>query len=232
MNEEKDLPTGKGEEFDSDPDTNTDDQPEAAPPSFPAPEPARRDEPTPSEPAVEAPPAVPAGPRVFPEHYLLLLGSAMVLAATLSVWRRQGVFGYTLTGAMSIKRTFLMGLAIYGIAVGISNIATGRLRGMFMSFVLGVAALWLGIKEFLAFNDEAIKPGFLGWTEMENWLKAHGGSNFQILSERWFGQWGPGVWMSTIGGAIIVFVFLKAIFVGGKKKDAAPPPPQRRRGRR
>jgi len=179
----------------------------------------------------EPPPAPPAaGPRTFPEHYTLLLGGAMVLASSLSVWERKEIYGAEIWGGHSILRTVMMGLAAYMLAVGISNISTGRLKGMGLAFVTGVMALWLGIKGFLAFDSV---DGFRGWTQIKNDLEATTGFNKKIGVETFLSQWAPGVWLATIGGALIILIFVKAILFGGKGKAPTPPPaPARRRGRR
>ncbi|MDH3590933.1 MAG: hypothetical protein OER88_03590 [Planctomycetota bacterium] len=202
--------TGEGEEFESSGVDETSLPDEVIP-----------EAPIVAAPAVDEPPPLPPGPRQFKEHFTILLGAALVVAAGLAVWERGTIYGVEVRGTQSILRTFMLGFALYTVAAGIANIATGRLRGMGTTFVTGVMALWMGVKGFLAFNDV---DGFKGWQETEQFLKEHGGSNFQRQIEHYLSQWAPGVWLATVGGALILWVFLKAIIGGGKKKAPAPAP--------
>lgn len=213
---DQNLPTddetiGDGEEFESSGIDET-----ALPDEIPVAPPAMDE-----SPAAEPPPVMAPGPRQFKEHYTILLGAAMVVASGLSVWERGTIYGVEVRGTQSILRTFMLAFALHTLGVGISNIATGRLRGMATTFVAGVMAFWMGVKGFMAFSDV---DGFKGWKETETFLKDHGGSNFQRQIEHYLAQWGPGVWLATVGGALILWVFLKAIVGGGKKKAPAPAP--------
>ncbi len=180
----------------------------------------------PSAPAMA--PAGPSGPRTFKEHYTILLGASMCVVSGLSVWERHTVYGVEVRGTQSVLYSFMLAFALYTVGVGISNISTGRLRGMGITFLTGIMGLWMGVKGLLAFNSV---KGFKGWSEYEEFLKSGTGHNLKLQIEGWLGQWGPGVWLATFGGALIMFVFLKAIF-GGKKKDAAPAAPARGRRRK
>ena len=99
-----------------------------------------------------------------------------------------------------------------------------------LSFCTGVFGLWVGIKWLLL---TWAQDNCVGLSEMEAKLKEASGVNFQNLYPAWLGQFAPGPWLATIGGALIIFVFVKAIVFGGKKSEAKPAPaPARRRGRR
>ena len=177
------------------------------------------------------PPPPPPGPRTFKEHYSILLGASMLVVSGLAVWERHTVYGVEVRGTQSVAVSFMLAFALYTVGVGISNIATGRLRGMGATFLAGIMGLWMGIKGFLAFNSV---DGFMGWSDYEEFLKdpdRGGGYNMKLQIEGWLSQWGPGVWLATIGGAMITWVFVKAIF-GGKKKDAAKPAAASGRGGR
>ncbi len=224
---DKDLPAGAGGEFETEPDTGTDEtnddlstEPEIAP-AIPVADSVSATRDAEPEPALAA-----AGPRVFSEHFWLLMGLGFVMAATASVWARPSIHGgIGLNGAQSIKITLLRGLAFYGLAVGIANIATGRLKAMGSTFVTGVLALWFGIKQMMQTWDQ---PACRGWSEMEKFLKDGTGYNTKIHVTEYLGQWGPGPWMSVLGGMLIVLVFLKAILFA-KKQESAPAPSRRRR---
>ncbi len=56
-----------------------------------------------------------------------------------------------------------------------------------------------------------------------------GMTDFKQVLSYWLGQWGPGIWWTTLGGAMIAFIFLKAFFPSKKAAEAAPPPRRRRR---
>ena len=223
----------------TDPDTSTEDQIgdlEIAAPeeSVPVAEPA-------------PPEAQPPGPRTFPQHYTLLLGFVFLLVGSISIWEREHIFGKDISGTTMISGTFLLAMAIYGILVSVLNIVHGRLRGMLAAFVTGVGALYLGIKAaFATFNQ----PLHLALGEINRYMdgktlpdRAPFDKNpelfpaevFDTMSDQkevwgyWLGQWGPGVWWTTLGGAMIAFIFLKAFFPSKKAAEAAPPPRRRRR---
>jgi len=205
----------------TDPDTSTEDQIgdlELGPPEV-----TNEDVPVAGAAIPDLPRAAPQGPRSFPQHYTLLLGSVFVLAASLTVWERGHVFGKTVSGPEMLSGTFLMAMAIYGVIVAILNIAQGRLRGMMSAFVTGAAALYLAILKYSATISQA---HFLSRGEIK---KLDGIETQQDVWKHWIGQFGPGVWLSFIGGAIIVLVFLKAFFPSKKAAEPAPPPRRRRR---
>lgn len=195
--------------------------------------------------AEPAPPEAPPGPRTFPQHYTLLLGFVFVLVGAISVWEREHVFGRDISGTDMISATFLLAMAIYGILVAVLNILHGRLRGMLAAFVTGVAALYFGIKAAFA---TFYQPLHLALDEINTYMKGNTLPDrppfdkhpelfptevFDAMSDKkeiwsyWLGQWGPGIWWTTLGGAMIAFLFLKAFFPG--KKAAEPAPPRRRR---
>jgi hypothetical protein len=183
---------------------------------------------------------------VFPQHYTILFGAVMVFVGAISVWERERIFGGVVIGSDTITGSFLLAMAIYTALVGVLNIVEGRLKGMLGAFVTGVTALWFGLRALVRTLN---RPEFLSFSEIGDYTEkqaiperfAEGGFPADALAEvttrqeqfySWLGQIAPGVWWTVLGGILIVLVFLKALFGGGKKKAPAPAPSPRRRGRR
>lgn len=238
-------PDEKNEGAGTNPDTNTDDEiggldipnPEVQE-AIPVAETAPVDSPAGSAPSAGSSAAAlegdtpsspaPTGPRVFPQHYSLLFGSVVVLVGAMSVWERAHVFGVDVSGSQMISGTLLIAMALYCVIVGVINIITGRLRGMFAAFLTGVFALYLSIKGYMRTlgaeavvneDGETLVRGFLSREEIKTLPGEH---SFQTDLTTWISQFGPGVWITLIGGILITLVFLKAIVGGGKKGDVAP----------
>ncbi|MHC4223326.1 MAG: hypothetical protein ACYSUN_04995 [Planctomycetota bacterium] len=241
---EENLSKPEGEEPQN-PDTNTDDEIDKLEVPEPVGQPAI---PVAEEAAAPPPPAPAPRPRVFPQHYTLLYGAVVTGIASLAVWERAHVFGVDISGPQMLSGMFLLAMATYCTIVGILNVLQGRLRGMLASFVTGVAALYFGIKAYFRtieqdsflsredisrfLSDNVIPQQFR--ENMDAFPKAalDAIETWQDKYIYWIGQFGPGVWLSLLGGLLIVLVFLKALVGGGKKKEEAPAQPARRRGRR
>lgn len=233
-----------------DPDTNTDDNVsgdlEISEPSYPEAVPVADAADTPQ--AEQPAPPAPAGPRAFPQHYTLLLGSVMCMVASLVIWERAHVFGQDVRGIDMISGSFLFAMALYGVIVAILNIQHGRLRGMMSSFITGAAALYIGIKKALAtfgqdmfltkseisaYVTKKVIPERAPFDAAPDLFPKGTLDQFTDHKEVWgyfLGQYAPGVWWSILGGLLIVFVFLKA-FMPSKKAEPAPPPTRGRRRR-
>jgi len=237
-----------------DPDTNTDDNLadlELSKPSFPETVPVAEPAGTAEETRADepAPPLAP-GPRTFPQHYTLLFGSILVMVSGLAVWERAHVFGAEVTGLQMISGTFLFAFGLYTALVGMLNIMHGRLRGMMAAFIGGAAALYFGIKKAIAtFGADRC----LGLNEINEYIagkqipnRAPFDANPELFPTAvlesftdkkevysyYLGQFAPGIWISILGGMLIVWVFLKA-FMPSKKAEPAPAPSRGRgRGRR
>jgi hypothetical protein len=236
-------PDEKNEGAGTNPDTNTDD--EIGGLDIPNPEvreaiPVAEGAPVESSPPASEdeapPPPAPTGPRVFPQHYSILFGSVVVLVGAMSVWERAHVFGVDVSGPQMISGTLLIAMALYCVIVGVINIITGRLRGMFAVFLTGVFALYLSIKGYMRTLDadavvseggETLVRGFLSRDQIKTLPGEH---SFQLDLTTWVSQFGPGVWITLIGGILITLVFLKAIVGGGKKGEAAPAAASNRSG--
>jgi len=238
------------------PDTNTDDELDSVEPaSLPVEEAAPAV--AQAKPVPGAPPPL-AGPRRYPQHYSLLFGAVAIFIGALSVWERTPVFPVEVRGTATISGAFLMAIAGYCVLVGMLNIVIGRLQGMLASFIAAASALFFGIGALLrtlsagqVWNsaNDLVARGFLDVGRIKEILKQQ--RIFQATAEQaqtghtatyiepsvqdginaWLGQIGPGVWLTLLGGVIILFVFLKAIF-GCKKKAPAAAASTRRRGRR
>ena len=200
-----------------------------------------------------APPAGPPGPRNLPQHFSLLFGSICVLVGALSVWEREHVFGMQVDGPDKIAGALLLALSGYATLMGALNVLQGRLRGMLATFSTAFFALYFGIPAILATDAHAafLRPGeiadYIGSAEGDqplipdrfeqegiefpaDALKALPAS-WQAPYKYWIGQFAPGPLMTTFGGALLIWVFLKGMF-GGKKKTEPAPAPSRGRGRR
>jgi len=195
-----------------------------------------------------APVAAAAPPRAFPQHYRLLFGSFCVLIGAMTVWEREHVFGATIEGEDMISGTLLTILAGYSVIVGALNIMHGRLAGMLAAFMTGVLALYFGIpgiwgtwrhEQFIALNEvnqyiekKTIPERFAENPDLEFPKEVF--ESFTSKQDTWkyvMGQFAPGPLWTTFGGALLLWVFLSAMF-GGKKKKEPEPAPSRRRGRR
>jgi hypothetical protein len=169
----------------------------------------------------QPPPAEPAGPRVFPQHYSILLGASLVLVGAFTVWEREHVFGKEIRGPDMISGAFLLAMALYTLVVGMLNVVGGRLRGMLGAFVTGVASIYLAVGKMI---DTQGAAHFRGWSDFKE-------GSIQDKVSGFVGQFGPGVWLSLLGGLWIVLVFVKAIFGGKKTAAPASAAASRRRGR-
>jgi len=224
-------------------DPNLDPQETESPTHIEVEPPALENEPPP-------PSAPPAGgpPRAFPQHYNLLFGAFCVLIGSMAVWERAHVFGAEIEGEATHAGSILMVLAGYSVLVGVLNIMQGRLAGMLAAFMTGVLALYFGIPGIVRTFDQ---PRCLGFDEIGAYVAeekiperfVNEGIEFpaKALSSistwqgkfRYFiGQFGPGPFLATAGGALLIWVFLGAMFGGKKKKEPEPQPTARRRGRR
>ena len=216
MTEEILPPEGEGEE-NLNPDTDTGD--EGLAPIAPAIPVAPVVESEPEPPAEEAPPPAPSGPRVFPQQYTMLFANTCILMGCLTIWERAHVTGMDIYGFHMIGGSIVAAFAAYAVLAGVVGLVRGGVN--FLSTLgTGFFALYFAIKTLLRTVD-ADKFEYFG--DLREKLGVQEAVNVFL------GQIGPGVWLNLFGGAIIILMFLKAMF-GGKKKEA--PAPARRRGRR
>ncbi len=173
--------------------------------------------------AAPAAPGGPPGPRVYPQHYSLLLGSTMVAVSCLAAWHRSTIFGTDLNGLAMISGTFLFALAVYSVLVAILNIVEGRLKGMGSAFLTGFFAIYFAYRAMSRTwsHDLYLSMGT---------IKEQPGQNLKTAFETWIGQFGPGPLIALLGGFILLSIFLKAFLPGRKgAPEAAASSSSRRR---
>ncbi|HEX5137459.1 MAG TPA: hypothetical protein VFY93_10830 [Planctomycetota bacterium] len=193
-----------------DPDTDTGDK-------FPAMEAIPVAEPS----APEPPPASAAtaeGPRIFPQQYKMLFANTCILVGTLTVWERQHVTGQpNLYGFQSIGGAFVLAAAAYCILVGVVGLIRGGMR-LGSSLLSSFFALYFAIASMLRVKDI---EGFQLFGDLQDKF------GFQKAVNTWVSQFGPGIYLNLLGGAVILWMFIKAMFFS--KKKAPEPAPRRRR---
>ncbi len=175
----------------------------------------------PESPGAPPPTAEAGGPRVFPQQYTMLFANTCILVGALTVWERHHVTGQPdLYGFVSIGGAFVMAASAYCVLVGIVGLISGRMR-LGSSLLSSFFALYFAILSmlrvyrldgFLEYGDFKAPPHNLG---------AQGAIN-SVLS-----QFGPGHYLNLLGGAVILSMFIKAMFFS--KKKAPEPAPRRRR---
>ncbi len=173
-------------------------------------------------------PQSPAGSK---ESFRLLFGASFVVAAGFAVWQRATVYdGHVeVTGFDSVSVSLLFAFGLYSFVVGIANVVSGRMvPGMPAAFIAGVCGLWFGIRGFLTTWQQ---NGCLGWDQVGKNIAGTPDEGILTQVRLWLGQFAPGPWVATIGGLVIVLVFLKGILAGGGKKAAPAAAPTRRRSR-
>lgn len=181
----------------------------AAPPSPEAP------------PAAGAAPAAPTGPRVFPQHFKLLLGTTAVALGCMGVWERPEVTGRVLHGTDSISGSFIFLFAVYSFVVSVLNILQGRLR-VGSAAITGLLGLYFGIRELVRII------GLEGFQHFGD-IRKRPGLAIQDAIEVFLGQIGPGLYLVLFGGLVIIWIFFKALTTKGPSAPAAPPPRRARR---
>ncbi len=173
----------------------------------------------PESPAPAAPP-VPDPPRIFPQQYTMLFANTCILAGTLTVWERRVLLGAgaeDLYGFQSIGGAFVMAVSAYCVLVGLVGLLRGGMR-LASSLLSSFFALYFGIKSILTVTA---LEGFQLFGDLKDSL------GFQKAVNSFLGQLGPGVYLNLFGGAVILWMFIKAMFFS--KKKAPEPAPRRRR---
>lgn len=209
------------------PDTDTGDE------KFPAMEAIPVAEPEAPAPPPAAAAAGPEAPRIFPQQYKMLFANVCILAGTLTVWERQHVTGQAdLYGFTSIGGAFVMAASAYCILVGIVGLLRGGMR-LGSSLLSSFFALYFAIKSMVRLiridevkamvgdQEVIIVPGFQLWGDISDKY------GFQRGVEVFLAQFGPGIYLNLLGGAVIFWMFIKAMFFS--KKKAPEPAPRRRR---
>jgi len=210
-----------------DPDTDTGDEKLPAMEAIPVAEPE-----APAPPPAQAPAGV-EGPRIFPQQYKMLFANTCILVGTLTVWERHHVTGQAdLYGFVSIGGAFVMAASAYCILVGIVGLMRGGMR-LGSSLLSSFFALYFAIKSMVRVirldevkamvmdQEVIIVPGFKYFGDCTH---DHG---FQRGVEIFLAQFGPGIYLNLLGGAVIFWMFIKAMFFS--KKKAPEPAPRRRR---
>jgi hypothetical protein len=183
-----------------------------------------------------APPASePEGPRIYPQQYKMMFANVCILVGTLTVWERHHVTGQPdLYGFVSIGGAFVMAASAYCVLVGLVGLFRGGMR-LGSSLLSSFFALYFAIKSMVrvAGLDEVkavipgttqevvLSPGFMYFGDATH---KHG---IQEGVEVFLGQFGPGIYLNLLGGAVIFWMFVKAMFFS--KKKAQEPAPRRRR---
>ena len=197
-----------------DPDTDTGEGKFPAMEAIPVAEP---EGPRPGAPG--APPASPEGPRVFPQQYTMLFANTCILVAALTVWERGFVTGKPdLYGFQSIGGSFVMAAAAYCVLVGIVGLIRGGMR-LGSSLLSSFFALYFAISSMLRVSR---LDGFKTYGDLKDELNSTVNAMKTFLP-----QFGPGQYMCLFGGAVIIWMFIKAMFFS--KKKAPEPAPRRRR---
>jgi hypothetical protein len=171
--------------------------------------------------AAAAMPAAPGLPRPHKEQYTVLMSNVLIVVGCLTVWEREIPTGRVLYGFQSIGGALTLALAVYAMLSSI----VGMLRGtvtIFGSLFAGFLALYFSIRSAVGTSG---MEAFLPWG---NLTEKYG--DIRPRLEALLGQFGPGVYLCWVGGAIIFYLFFKAMF--GGKKEPAPAPSTRARGRR
>jgi len=186
--------------------------------------------------APDAPPAAaPAageGPRIFPQQYKMLFANTCILVGTLTVWERRHVTGHEdLYGFVSIGGAFVLACAAYCILVGVVGLIRGGMR-LGSSLLSSFFALYFAIKSMVrviridevkamvAGQEVVVVPGFQLWGDVYDKY------GLQRGVEVFLAQFGPGIYLNLLGGAVILWMFVKAMFFSKKK---TPEPASRRR---
>jgi hypothetical protein len=221
MSDEEKLPSDAEIEGLPEPDTDSEDMPAAE--AIPV-----------AEPLAPAPPAAPTGPRIFPQQYTMLFANTLILVGALTVWERSSVTGRPdLLGIVSIGGAFVAAFSAYCVLTGLVSLVRGGVR--FGSTLLsGFFAVYFAIKSMVRImrfdevtvtgpggTDLVIAPGFRYFGDFKEQLGTQGAVDALL------GQFGPGQYLTLLGGLIIMLMFLKAMF-GGKKKAPEPAPRRRR----
>lgn len=170
-----------------------------------------------AEPPAEAPaaPAAPEGPRIFPQQYTMLFANTCILVGTLTVWERGIVTGKAdLYGYQSIGGSFVLAASAYCILVGVVGLIRGGMR-LGSSLLSSFFALYFAISSMLRLPR---LEGFQPYGDLED---KYGGSTVGAV-KAFLPQWGPGHYMCLFGGAVIIWMFLKAFFPKKKAQEAAP----------
>jgi hypothetical protein len=197
-----------------DPDTDTGEK-------FPAMEAIPVAEPTaPATPPPPAPAGAPEGPRIFPQQYKMLFANTCILVGTLTVWERHQVTGMPdLYGFQSIGGAFVLAASGYCILVGVVSLIRGGMR-LGSSLLSSFFALYFGISSMLRLYRHG------NFLEYGDWTSPPHNKGAQAAINALLGQFGPGHYLTLLGGAVILWMFIKAMFFSKKK---APEPATRRR---
>jgi hypothetical protein len=190
-----------------------------------------------AEPESPAPAAPPASepPRIFPQQYTMLFANTCILAGTLTVWERHHVTGQPdLYGFVSIGGAFVMAASAYCVLVGLVGLLRGGMR-LASSLLSSFFALYFAIKSMVRIiridevkatipgmgQEVVVVPGFQYFGDATH--------DFGIQKgvEVFLGQFGPGIYLNLLGGTVIFWMFIKAMFFS--KKKAPQPAPRRRR---
>ena len=175
-----------------------------------------------AEPESAAPPAAPAaaeGPRVFPQQYTMLFANTCIVVGALTVWERGFVTGTgDLYGFQSIGGSFVLASAAYCILVGLVGLIRGGMR-LGSSLLSSFFALYFAISSMLRL------PKLEGFQPYGNLVDKYGGSSVGAV-KAFLPQFGPGHYLCLFGGAVIIWMFIKAMFFS---KKATEPAPRRRR---
>jgi hypothetical protein len=178
-----------------------------------------------AEPTTPASPAAPAeaplaAPRIFPQQYTMLFANTCILVGALTVWERRVQLNAgtsDLYGYQSIGGAFVLAASAYCILVGLVGLMRGGMR-LGSSLLSSFFALYFAISSMLRVKN---LEGFQLFGDLKDKLGFQGAVNGLL------GQFGPGHYLCLLGGATILWMFIKAMFFS--KKKAPEPAPRRRR---
>jgi hypothetical protein len=144
----------------------------------------------------------------------MLFANVSILVGTLTVWERHHVTGQPdLYGFTSIGGAFVMAAAAYCVLIGIVGLIRGGVRPA-SSLLSMFFALYFAIKSILRVKN---LEGFQLYGDLSD---KH---DFQTAVNTWLGQFGPGIYLNLFGGAIILLMFVKAMFFSKKKQPEVAP---------